>query len=105
MASQHVLTLTDASFAEAVTKSPLLLVDFWAPWCGPCKMLGPIIDEIAEELAGKATIAKVNVDDSPSIAAEHRISAIPTIMIFREGKLVERLTGMTSKAILLEKLQ
>ncbi|MBX9743323.1 MAG: thioredoxin [Chthoniobacterales bacterium] len=105
MASQHLLTLTDSSFAETVAKAPVLLVDFWAPWCGPCKMLGPIIDEIAEELAGKVTVAKVNVDDAPAIAAEHRISAIPTLMIFRNGQLVERSTGLASKAALLAKLQ
>lgn len=105
MASEHLLQLTDASFNSTVASSPILLVDFWAPWCGPCKMIGPIIDEIAEELAGKVTVAKVNVDDCPAIAAEHRISAIPTIMIFRNGQLVDRATGLASKAALLEKLK
>jgi thioredoxin 1 len=105
MSSQHVLQLTDASFQQTVASSSLLLVDFWAPWCGPCKMIGPVIEEIAEELAGKVTVAKVNVDDCPSIAAEHRISAIPTIMIFRNGELVDRTTGLASKAALLEKLK
>ena len=104
MSSENVLHLTDTSFASTVTSSPILLVDFWAPWCGPCKMIGPIIDEIATELQGKVTVAKINVDDCPTIAAEHRISAIPTLMVFRDGKMVERLTGMTSKAALLEKL-
>lgn len=105
MSSQHLLQLTDASFNQTVASSPILLVDFWAPWCGPCKMIGPVIDEIAEELAGKVTVAKVNVDDCPAIAAEHRISAIPTIMIFRDGQLVDRSTGLASKAGLLEKLK
>jgi thioredoxin 1 len=105
MASEHLLQLTDASFNSTVASSPILLVDFWAPWCGPCKMIGPIIDEIAEELAGKVTVAKVNVDDCPAIAAEHRISAIPTIMIFRDGQLVDRSTGLASKSALLEKLK
>ncbi|HLB33736.1 MAG: thioredoxin [Verrucomicrobia bacterium RIFCSPHIGHO2_12_FULL_41_10] len=104
MSSENVLHLTDASFQQTVTSSPILLVDFWAPWCGPCKMIGPIIDEIATELAGKVTVAKVNVDDCPNISAEHRISAIPTLMIFRDGKLVERSTGMASKAALIAKL-
>lgn len=105
MSSQHVLQLTDASFQQMVASSSLLLVDFWAPWCGPCKMIAPVIEEIAEELAGKVTVAKVNVDDCPAIAAEHRISAIPTIMIFRNGELVDRTTGLASKAALLEKLK
>ena len=105
MSSQHLLQLTDTSFNQTVASSPILLVDFWAPWCGPCKMIGPVIDEIAEELAGKVTVAKVNVDDCPAIAAEHRISAIPTIMIFRDGQLVDRSTGLASKAGLLEKLK
>ncbi len=105
MASTHVLHLTDTSFNPTVSSSPILLVDFWAPWCGPCKMIGPIIDEIAEELAGKVTVAKVNVDDCPAIAAEHRISAIPTLMIFRDGQLADRSTGLVSKAALLEKLK
>lgn len=105
MASEHVLHLTDASFNQTVASSPILLVDFWAPWCGPCKMIGPIIDEVAEELIGKVTVAKVNVDDCPAIAAEHRISAIPTIMIFRDGQLADRSTGLASKAALLAKLQ
>ena len=63
MSSQHVLQLTDASFQQTVASSSLLLVDFWAPWCGPCKMIGPVIEEIAEELVGKVSVAKVNVDD------------------------------------------
>lgn len=105
MASEHVLELTDATFAQTVASSPILLVDFWAPWCGPCKMIGPIIDEIANELVGKVTVAKVNVDDCPTIAAEHRISAIPTLMIFRNGELADRSTGMASKAALIAKLQ
>jgi len=105
MTSPHVLELTDATFQQTVASSPILLVDFWAPWCGPCKMIGPIIEEIAAELAGKVTVAKVNVDDCPAISAEHRISAIPTIMIFKNGTLADRSTGLASKAALLAKLQ
>lgn len=105
MSSQHLLQLTESSFHPTLASSPILLVDFWAPWCGPCKMITPIIEEIAQELAGKVIVAQVNVDDCPAIAAEHRISAIPTIMIFRNGALVDRTTGLASKAALLEKLK
>jgi thioredoxin 1 len=105
MASQHVLELNDATFDETVAKSPVLLVDFWAPWCGPCKMIAPVIEEIAAELAGTVTVAKVNVDEAPGIAQASRITAIPTLFIYKNGVLAERSTGMVSKAALLEKLK
>jgi len=105
MASEHVRELTDADFEQTVASSPVLLVDFWAPWCGPCRMIAPVIEEIATELSGKVTVAKVNVDVASGVAGTHRITAIPTLMIFKNGALVERMTGMTSKSALLEKLQ
>jgi len=105
MASEHVLELNDATFDQAVASSPILLVDFWAPWCGPCRMIAPVIEELGKELAGKVTVAKVNVDDAGGVAQTHGITAIPTIMIFRNGVLAERMTGLASKAALLEKLQ
>lgn len=105
MASQHVLELTDATYDETVAKSSVLLVDFWAPWCGPCKMIGPIIEEIAAELAGSVTVAKVNVDDNSGVAQANKITAIPTLFIYKGGALVERSTGLASKAALLEKLK
>jgi thioredoxin 1 len=105
MPSQHVLNLTDATYDETVAKSSVLLVDFWASWCGPCKMIAPVIDEIANELAGTVTVAKVNVDEAPGVAAAQRVTAIPTLLIYKNGALIERSTGMTSKASLLEKLK
>jgi thioredoxin 1 len=105
MSSQHVLELNDSTFDQTVSSSPVLLVDFWAPWCGPCRMIAPVIDELGAELAGKVVVAKVNVDEAPSVAGAHRVTAIPTLMIFKNGTLLERMTGMTSKAALLEKLQ
>lgn len=105
MASPHVLELNDASFDQAVATSPVLLVDFWAPWCGPCRMIAPVIDELGAELAGKVTVAKVNVDEAPGVSGAQRVTAIPTLMIFKNGALVERMTGLASKAALLEKLQ
>ena len=105
MASEHVRELNDADFEKTVASSPVLLVDFWAPWCGPCRMIAPIIEEIAAELSGKVTVAKVNVDEASGVAGTHRITAIPTLMIFKNGALLERMTGMTSKSALLEKLK
>jgi thioredoxin len=105
MASEHVLELNDATFDQAVASSPVLLVDFWAPWCGPCRMIAPVIEELGKDLAGKVVVAKVNVDDAGGVAQTHGITAIPTIMIFRNGVLAERMTGLASKAALLEKLQ
>jgi thioredoxin 1 len=104
MASEHVLELNDATYDEMVAKSPVLLVDFWAPWCGPCRMIAPVIEEIAAELAGSVTVAKVNVDEAPGVAGAQRITAIPTLFIYKNGVLAERSTGMTSKAALLAKL-
>ena len=105
MASPNVLELNDANFDETVAKSAVLLVDFWAPWCGPCKMIAPVIDEIANELAGSVTVGKVNVDEAPGVAQANRITAIPSLFIYKNGVLVERSTGLASKAALLEKLK
>jgi len=104
MASEHVLELNDANFDSTVASSEVLLVDFWAPWCGPCRMIAPVIEELGKELAGKATIAKVNVDEAGQTAARHNVTSIPTIMIFKKGELVDRSTGLASKAALLQKL-
>jgi thioredoxin 1 len=105
MASEHVLELNDSTFDETVAKSPALLVDFWAPWCGPCRMIAPVIEELAVELAGKVAVAKVNVDEAPGVSGAQRITAIPTLLIYKNGLLAERLTGLASKAALLEKLK
>ena len=88
--------ITDANFAE-ITREGVVVVDFWAPWCGPCRMVAPIIDELAEEYAGKAVIGKVNVDDNPDIAARYGVSTIPTILVFRSGELAERSVGARPK--------
>ncbi|MFA6094091.1 MAG: thioredoxin [Elusimicrobiota bacterium] len=93
------LQLTDANFEQEVLKSPQpVLVDFWAPWCGPCRMLSPLIDELAKEYAGKVRVGKVNTDDHPDVAGRFNISAIPTLMLFKGGKVVEQMVGAQSKA-------
>jgi len=92
------ITLTDANFAQSVNKYPLLVVDFWAPWCGPCRMVSPVIEQLAGELAGKVVFGKVNVDESPRIANTFGIRSIPTIAIFKNGKNVDGFVGATSKS-------
>lgn len=91
-----VLQLTDAQFKDTVATG-LTLVDFWAPWCGPCRMQGPIIDELHEEMGDKVTFAKVNIDEEQESAREFRVMSIPTMMIFKDGQPVETLVGLRSK--------
>lgn len=106
MASPNVIELTDANFeAEVLAAGTPVLVDFWAPWCGPCRMIAPLIDEIADEKAGVVKVGKVNVDDNPETAAKFRIQAIPTILIFNGGEKKDQITGLTSKADLVAKLE
>lgn len=93
-----VTEVRDNSFEQEVLKSDVpTVVDFWAVWCGPCKMLAPVIDEVSEELAGKAKFVKVNVDENPATASQFRIASIPTVMIFKGGKAVDTLVGFRPK--------
>ena len=104
MASPNVLELNDANFDETVAKSAVLLVDFWAPWCGPCKMIAPVIDQLSVELQGKMKIAKVNVDESPELAGQFNVMSIPTLLIFKGGKPVDQIVGALPKDKLLTKI-
>ncbi|MDE2293451.1 MAG: thioredoxin [Elusimicrobia bacterium] len=93
------IQLTDDSFDKEVLTSPQpVLVDFWAPWCGPCRMLAPVVEELAKEYTGKVKIAKLNTDDNPNAATRFNISAIPTMLFFKNGKVENQLVGVHSKA-------
>ena len=102
--SANIANLDSSSFSTTISGEQPVLVDFWAPWCGPCKAIAPILEEIATELDGKLTIGKVNVDENESISAEYGVRAIPTLLLFKGGSVVEQIVGMTSKDALVEKL-
>jgi len=102
--SDKIAHLTSDTFKTAIASPAPVLVDFWAPWCGPCKAIAPILEELATELDGQVTITKVNVDENDAISAEYGVRAIPTMLLFKGGQLVETLVGMMPKATLKEKL-
>lgn len=97
------IELTNENF-DAVVREGVSLVDFWAPWCGPCRMIAPVIDELANEYAGKANICKVNTDEQEELSARYGIRSIPTILIMKNGEIKDTLIGATTKAVLVEKL-
>lgn len=97
--------INEQDFNEVVLKSEQpVLVDFWAPWCGPCKSMAPVIEQLAEEFEGKAKVCKVNVDDNQSLAGKYKIMSIPTFLFFKNGEVVGQLVGYTAKNILAKKL-
>src|SRR5262249_27107197 len=94
----NIVTLTDSNFKQEVLQSPTpVLVDFWAEWCGPCKMVAPILDELASEYQGKVRIGKVNIDEFQGLATEYGIRAIPTLLIFKAGQVADQIGGLRSK--------
>jgi thioredoxin 1 len=104
-ATSPTVTLDDSNFDKEVTQSDqTVLVDFWAPWCGPCKMIAPLLDEIAMEKAGSVKVAKVNVDDNQSLSVKYNVRAIPALLFFKNGQLRDQVVGMTTRKDLLGRL-
>ena len=105
MASINVLQLNDSNFDTEINKGALpVLVDFWAPWCGPCRMIAPVLDKIADAMAGKAVVAKVNVDEAPGVARRFGVSSIPTLLFFKNGEVNGQVVGLQSEADLTSRL-
>ena len=97
-ATSKPIMLTDANFSSEVSKHQVMVVDFWAPWCGPCRMVGPIIEQLAQEYAGRVAFGKLNVDENPMVAGSYGIQSIPTMIAFQKGKPVNGLLGAVPKA-------
>jgi thioredoxin 1 len=100
----HPIVLTDSNFSTEITKHKVLVVDFWAPWCGPCRMVAPIIEQLAKEYTGKAVFGKLNVDENPTVSNAFRVQSIPTLLVFNDGRAVDGILGAVPKSMIESKL-
>ena len=100
-----VVELTKDNFEDTITNNPFVIIDFWAPWCGPCQAMGPVINELAEEFQSQAVVGKLNVDDHQEVAVRYGIQSIPTLMIFQNGNVVDQAVGTMPKKALAQKLE
>jgi len=99
------MELTDSNFDQIIKSEKPVLVDFWAEWCGPCKMIGPVVEELANDYEGKAVVAKLNVDENPQVTARFGVRSIPTLLVFKNGQIVDKQIGAVPKSVLASKLQ
>jgi len=98
------IILTDSNFDEVINSGKPVLVDFWAEWCGPCKMIGPVVEELAGDYDGRAVVAKLNVDENPQTTAKFGVRSIPTLLVFKGGQIVDKQVGAVPKSVLAQKL-